>query len=158
MRCGAVASRRSKQWSRSGPQHRRGAPAHGTRTHRRGGQHTGHAPTTGGHTTPRGGRRGAPHRGGHQHTGGSLPPANIYIGRAPGIIGACAYLVWLPARGNITATADVRFNDETFPWAVGAGKSHDSHPPSIVTANRLRLEALRAACRSRGHRQLASVC
>jgi len=41
-----------------------------------GGQHTGHAPTTGGHTTPRGARRGAPHRGGHQHTGGSLPPAN----------------------------------------------------------------------------------
>jgi len=66
--------------------------------------------------------------------------AGIYVGRAPGIIGA--YLVWLPARGNITATADVRFDDEAFPWAVGAGKSH---PPSIVTANRLRLEALRAA-------------
>ena len=41
-----------------------------------GGQHTGHAPTTGGHTTPRGARRGAPHRGGHQHTRESLPPAN----------------------------------------------------------------------------------
>jgi len=42
-----------------------------------GGQHTGHAPTTGGHTTPRGARRGAPHRGGHQHTeGGNHPPTD----------------------------------------------------------------------------------
>jgi len=48
-----------------------------------GGQHTGHAPTTGGHTTPRGARRGAPHRGGHQHTRGSLPPANRAQGPRP---------------------------------------------------------------------------
>ena len=54
---------------------RGGAPAHGARTHRRGGGSTrGTRPPQGG-TTPRGARRGAPHRGGHPHTGtGGLPP------------------------------------------------------------------------------------
>jgi len=39
--------------------------AHGARAHHRGAHNTA------------GGPQGAPHRGGHQHTGGALPPANM---------------------------------------------------------------------------------
>ena len=72
MRHGAVASRRSSIWSRSGLQHRVGAQAHGARTHRSGGGQQ--APTAGGGgTAGRGGRRvnRTTPRGGPVHKGAS---------------------------------------------------------------------------------------
>jgi len=73
----AVASRRSWQWSRSGPQHRGGGTSTRGKSPLQGGAaHGARAHQPGGHTTPREARRGAPHRGGHQHTQGgpSHPP------------------------------------------------------------------------------------
>jgi len=64
--------------------------------------------------------------------------AGIFVGRSPDVIGS--YLIWVPAHGKIVATADVRFDDESFLWISGSKR----HPPSILAANRLRLAAAHA--------------
>jgi len=64
--------------------------------------------------------------------------AGTFVGRSPDVIGS--YLIWVPAHGKIVATADVRFDGESFPWVSGS----NCHPPSILAANRLRLAAAHA--------------
>jgi len=55
--------------------------------------------------------------------------AGTFVGRSPDVVGS--YLIWVPAHGKIVATADVRFDDESFPWVSGSNR----HPPSILAAN-----------------------
>ena len=64
--------------------------------------------------------------------------AGTFVGCSPDVIGS--YLIWVPAHGKIVATADVRIDDESFPWVSGSKR----HPPSILAANRLRLAAAHA--------------
>jgi len=64
--------------------------------------------------------------------------AGTFVGRSPDVVGS--YLIWVPAHGKIVATADVRFDDESFPWV----SESNCHPPSILAANRLRLAAAHA--------------
>jgi len=64
--------------------------------------------------------------------------AGTFVGRSPDVIGS--YLIWVPAHGKIVATADVCFDDKSFPWVSGSNR----HPPSILAANRLRLAAAHA--------------
>jgi len=66
--------------------------------------------------------------------------AGTFVGRSPDVVGS--YLIWVPAHGKIIATADVRFDDESFPWPWVSGSNR--HPPSILAANRLRLAAAHA--------------
>jgi len=66
--------------------------------------------------------------------------AGTFVGRSPDVIGS--YLIWVQTHGKIVATADVRFDDEPFPWVSGSNRQ----PPSILTANRLRLAAAHALC------------
>jgi len=64
--------------------------------------------------------------------------AGTFVGRSPDVIGS--YLIWIPAHGKIIATANLHFDNESFPWVSGSNR----HPPSILAANRLRLAAAHA--------------
>jgi len=46
--------------------------------------------------------------------------AGTFVGRSPDVVGS--YLIWVPAHGKIVATADVRFDNESFPWVSGSNR------------------------------------